>query len=278
MGNTNAGYQIVGRVARFANEPKYPYKAINWAAVTGHLAASIIFTVLYSDGRPNLEIGYTESFLQWVRIENQTYNNVILKNKSSCAALEPEGRPLSTAENGDFCIVPTTESVGYGLDLGWLIIAFHFLSFFFQALAGVTDCCKNGCCGYKYSAMIESGRNPLRFVEYSISASIMLICIAFVNGVTDVNLIAAIAVLTACCQLCGLVVEYMEVGSRLKWVLHLTGWIQFLCAYGIITHAFFKSVFAVDGVEPPSFVYAIVFALFALYASFGGVQLTELFC
>ena len=57
--------------------------------------------------------------------------------------------------------------------------------------------------------MINNNRNPLRFVEYSISASIMLISIALINGVTDINLIISIAVLTASCQLCGLVVEYI---------------------------------------------------------------------
>ena len=128
--------------------------------------------------------------------------------------------------------------------------------------------------------MIEKeGKNPLRFVEYSISASIMLICISFLNGVTDINLIAGIAVLTACCQLCGLVVEYIPDDQlTLRGYFDLTGWIQFLCAYGIIAHAFFKSINAVDDVRPPPFVYAIVIILFLLYSSFGIVQLSELMC
>jgi len=260
------------------------YQIINWIAVAGHLTASIIFTSLYLN-RTNLEIGYTESYLKWVKINGEVYNDVTMNNTDACLALNPPGRNLSTANNGDFCIVAaTTGNIG-GLDLGWLIISFHLLSFFFQALAGLTDCCKEGIkinddWGYKYSTQIEDkGKNPLRFIEYSISASIMLMCIAFLNGVTDINLIASIAVLTACCQLCGLVVEYIPDNQlTLQYILHFTGWIQFLCAYGIIAHAFFKSIDAVAGVEPPPFVYAIVITLFLLYSSFGVVQLSELAC
>lgn len=257
-----------------------PYQIVNWVAVAGHAAASGIFMYLYAP-QENLVIPYTESFLKWNRADNLT----------SCKA---GSRPLETNSNGYFCIEPTSDGINCdfstepptcdGLDLGWLIISFHLLSFFFQALAGITDYwpIKFTIGGeeykYEYREMIEKyGTNPLRFVEYSISASIMLICIAFLNGVTDINLIAAIAVLTAMCQICGLVVEYMTDEQIFwQWGLHFTGWIQFLCAYGIISHAFFKSIDAVPGVKPPEFVYVIVFMLFALYACFGAVQLVEL--
>tara|TARA_B100001059_G_C17798599_1_gene564703 strand:- start:347 stop:1408 length:1062 start_codon:yes stop_codon:yes gene_type:complete len=260
-----------------------PFQIVNWVAVLGHLIASIVFYSLYSQ-RENLLIPYTETYLKWNRTDNLT----------SCTS---GSRPLETVNGNYWCIVPTSDGINCdeseppncdGLDLGWLIISFHLLSFFFQALAGCTDfwpLTLPGVCEedeedytYEYRVMIEEkGRNPLRFIEYSISASIMLICIAFLNGVTDINLIAAIAVLTAMCQLCGLVVEYMNDDQLVwQWVLHLTGWIQFLCAYGIISHAFFKSITAAPGVRPPDFVYVIVFMLFALYACFGAVQLVEL--
>ena len=251
-----------------------PYQIVNWVAVGGHLTAAIIFMVSYLN-RENLKIPYTESFLKWNRTDNL----------SSCTG---GSRPLETVNERYYCIVPTTDGINCddseppncdGLDSGWLIISFHLLSFIFQALAGITDYwpLTIGDFEYKYREMIEdNGRNPLRFIEYSISASIMLICIAFLNGVTDINLIAAIAVLTACCQLCGLVVEYMTDEQLFwQWGLHFVGWIQFLCAYGIISHAFFKSINAANN-GPPDFVYVVVFMLFALYACFGAVQLVEL--
>ena len=142
------------------------------------------------------------------------------------------------------------------------IICFHILSFIFQFLAAISDY-TSPIFGYKYTDMIVSNKNPLRFIEYGFSASVMLIAIALLNGVTDINLITSIAVLTSACQLCGLVVEYQE-DIRLKWVLHLTGWLQFFWAYGIIGHAFIKSIEESDGLGPPEFVYVIVIALFLL--------------
>jgi hypothetical protein len=57
--------------------------------------------------------------------------------------------------------------------------------------------------------MVENNKNPLRVIEYSFSASIMLISIALLNGVTGVNFLISIGILTSCCQLCGMVVEYV---------------------------------------------------------------------
>ena len=116
------------------------YQIINWFAVAGHLAASISFIVLYSR-RSNFELTYTETYLQWIRIDNETYKGTVMNSTDACAQLQPVGRNLTTANNGDFCIVATTASTGDGVDLGWLIISFHLLSFFFQALAGMTDYC-----------------------------------------------------------------------------------------------------------------------------------------
>lgn len=202
-----------------------------------------------------------------------------------------DGTFQDTNENGKFCIGARTKTFECGddpcgLDYGWLIISFHLLSAFFQGLAWASDTqtCKN--CGidriYSYEYAVAHSQNPLRFIEYSISAAIMLVVIALLNGIYDIHILVSIAVLTSSCQLSGLAFEYIyEWRLGLKWVVHLNGWLTFLCAYGIIFRAFFASVEVAadgDGVVPPDFVYAIVFGLFAMYGSFGFVQLTELFC
>jgi len=245
------------------------YKYFNWFAIFGHAASAACMVLLIYD-RSSLIIPYTESYLAW--------NNVSKDDKCSLGS-----RTFNTS-SGKFCITATTAPVScdddgdcYGVDLGWLIISFHLLSFAFQLGAALTDW-TGPILGYKYSDMIANNKNPLRFIEYSFSASIMLIAIALLNGVTDINLITSIAVLTSACQLCGLAVEYVD-NRRIKWLLHITGWLQFCWAYGIIGHAFFKSIEAAKdngGGGPPDFVYVIVIALFLLYASFGFVQLAEL--
>jgi len=243
------------------------YLKYNSFAVFGHLVSALAMIFLLN-GKDSVVIPYTESYSEWTSINTN----------SSC----PYGSRSFDTSNGKFCIGSTTKPVScnkdscYGINLGWLIISFHLLSFAFQFLATLTNF--KPILGYKYSDMIDKNRNPLRFIEYSFSASIMLIAIALLNGVTDINLITSIAVLTAACQLCGLAVEFVD-NYKIKWLLHLTGWLQFCWAYGIIGHAFFKSIQAANDNStpgPPDFVYIIVIVLFLLYASFGFVQLIEL--
>ena len=245
------------------------FKKINWFAIFGHFVSAVTMMGLIWDRDPVI-IPYTETYLTW-------------RNVSSSQDCPIGSRTFDTS-NGKFCIQSTTQPVYcndenecYGLNLGFLIICFHILSFFFQLGAALTDLI-GPIAGYEYSVMISENKNPLRFIEYGFSASIMLISIALLNGVTDINLITSIAVLTSSCQLCGLAVEYVD-SLRVKWLLHLTGWLQFVWSYAIIGHAFIKSVEDAQengGTGPPDFVFAIVLSLFLLYSSFGFVQLVEL--
>lgn len=244
------------------------YKKYNYFAIFGHFASAVTMISLLA-GQKSFITPYTETFAEY---QNKQFN-------ITC----PFGSRQFNTTDQDFCIKTVTKPVScdddvcYGINLGILIISFHILSFLFQLLAELTN--RFGpILGYKYDSMIKQNKNPLRFIEYSFSASIMLIAIAVLNGVTDINLITSIAVLTAACQLCGLAVEYVE-DIKIKWLLHLTGWLQFCWAYGIIFHAFFRSIQSSNdnnGPGPPSFVYVIVILLFLLYASFGFVQLLEL--
>ena len=245
------------------------YLLINYLAIFVHFFSGLSMIFLLN-GKSSLIIPYTETYQEWKKNEYNT----------TCSI----GSRLFNTSNGEFCIGSVTKPVRcdkdnncYGIDLGWLIISFHILSFSFQSLAAITNF-TGPILGYQYSKMIQNNTNPLRFIEYSFSASIMLIAIALLNGVTDINLITSIGVLTSSCQLCGLVVEFVK-EKKIKWLLHLTGWIQFGWAYGIIGHAFFKSIEDTNGsggTGPPDFVYIIVIVLFLLYSSFGFVQLIEL--
>ena len=291
---------------------KYPFQVLNWVAVIGHLASFIAMSIIYANVDEPFNIPYTETYIQWERLNTtvtvsptviptvtttsppvlvnqklRRLNEVVLSN--GCPA--GKGRINTTApDEGDFCIGVTTENIpDSGVNLGILIICFHVLSFLFQGAAGLTAFYPSGIYGFQYTVEIQSGRNLLRFIEYGFSASIMLIAIALLNGVTDVNLIACIAVLTAATQLCGLVCEYLlalRIDDPQKkqnmfyvaLIMHLTAWLQFLCAYGVIMHGFLRSATQDKDIQPPSFVYVIVWAIFAFYAVFGAVQVTEILC
>lgn len=250
----------------FFDSSKPGYFWINWFAILGHCVNTLVMLIIYL-GKEQFVLPYTENVVTWDR-----------HNGTDCP---PASRKLETQNNGKFCIGPQQKTFDCdgepcALDYGAMIISFHALSFVFQLTAALTDCCEKGFCGYKYSDMIKNSKNPLRFIEYSISASIMLMIIALINGVVDIHLLFCIAVLTASCQLCGLVVEYID-DIAMKWINHMNGWLTFCAAYWCITRAYLSSVEYSDA-SPPDFVYVIVLMLFLLYASFGFVQFFELIC
>ena len=256
----------------------YPFELINIIAALAHLASFVTMIIIYVD----LDVTpyqYTETFISWNRAINGTCPDAGCNNISIL---------LNTTNDGQFCIGPETSVIeDSSVDVGLLIIFFHVLSFVFQGAAGLTQCCQNGFLGFKYVEEIRKGRNLLRFVEYAFSASIMLVAIAFLNGVTDINLVASICVLTAATQLCGLVAEFLfgrsyeeqqDIYFYFGLVSHVTAWMQFFCAYGVIFHAFLRSATNDPDIQPPAFVYWIVWIIFCLYGVFGAVQLTEIFC
>lgn len=253
------------------------YIKYNYYSILLHLISSIVMLFLYIE-QQSAHIPYTTSYSRWNRI-NRNY---------SC----PLGSRYLETSSGNFCIEKQIKTVNRNdsndsndsndnndkdIYWRWLIISFHILSFVFQGIAELTI--RTGhILGYNYNEMISNGRNPLRFIEYSFSASIMLISIALLNGIIDINLIISIEILTTGCQLCVLVVEYIE-ENKTKILVHLIGWLQFCWAYLIIIDSFITSIQESNnnlGTQRPTYVYIIVIILFLLYSSFGLVQLSEL--
>jgi hypothetical protein len=100
-----------------------------------------------------------------------------------------------------FVVNPRDKKHTYTLSLLWLIFFFHLLSFLFQFGVALK------CFGYDYVNKVKRGVNPMRFVEYSISATLMLVCIALVSGIDEHYAIIGIVVLTLITMLLGLVSE-----------------------------------------------------------------------
>jgi hypothetical protein len=165
-------------------------------------------------------------------------------------------------------IVQKQATVIEGLSLNWLIFAFHILSFIFQFAALIP--------AYHYVERItEEGRNPLRFAEYSLSASIMLVCIALLCGIRDIIILLAISILTAVCQILGGVAEYQLPGTK-RTLTHFLAWDCISAAYATILTYFFVAI-NMNDVSPPAYVMWIVIFQAALFLSFGFVQLIQFY-
>jgi Heliorhodopsin len=121
-----------------------------------------------------------------------------------------------------------------------------------------------------YEYYIARHQNPFRWFEYTFSASLMRVMIAQLSGVTDVHILFGIFCLAATTMILGACHESVNAkaradGYRQNWFPFLVAWVPHLASWSIIFCYFLVSVSRGD---PPGFVWAIVFILFTLDATF----------
>jgi hypothetical protein len=123
----------------------------------------------------------------------------------------------------------------------------------------------------RYAAGLAQSRNYFRWVEYSISSSVMIVLIAQICGVTDVVAIISIFGVNASMILFGWLQEKYETPGNGGWIPFIFG-----CIAGIIPWlGLLFYVLAIGGpgeTKAPAFVYGIVISLFVLFNTFAIVQ------
>lgn len=126
-------------------------------------------------------------------------------------------------------------------------------------------------------------RCPSRWVEYALSAPIMMVAIAIGVGVREYSLLLCMFGLTATTMAFGFLTERAaEVGLDGQWtapahvrlVPHVLGYVPQTIAWVALLGGFYDDP-AQAGSEPPAFVYAIVWTQVTLFASFGVVQVVQ---
>ncbi|CAN2183611.1 Heliorhodopsin [Candidatus Nanopelagicaceae bacterium] len=123
----------------------------------------------------------------------------------------------------------------------------------------------------RYAAGLAAQRNYFRWVEYSISSSVMIVLIAQICGVSDVVAIISLFGVNASMILFGWLQEKYEQPGNGGWLPYIFGCIAGLVPW--IAIAFY--VLAVGGpgdTKAPAFVYGIVISLFVLFNTFAVVQ------
>lgn len=114
-----------------------------------------------------------------------------------------------------------------------------------------------------YEGRLEARANTARWVEYSVSSSIMVVLIAQLTGIWDVAALAAIFGVNTSMILFGLVMERRETPESTDWTAYGAGTFAGLVPWAILG---FYLLRADDGV--PGFVYAIYVIQFVLFFSF----------
>ncbi|HNG56597.1 MAG TPA: heliorhodopsin HeR [Solirubrobacterales bacterium] len=118
-----------------------------------------------------------------------------------------------------------------------------------------------------YEKNIGRGRNPARWYEYSVSASVMIVLIAMLSGVTDVVALLAIFGVNASMILFGLAMERANAGrTEVDWSPFIYGCVAGAVPWIAIVIQFILSGSNSDG--GPGFVYGIFVTLFLLFNCF----------
>ncbi|HEX5828892.1 MAG TPA: heliorhodopsin HeR [Candidatus Limnocylindrales bacterium] len=186
---------------------------------------------------------------------------------SSTAALfepvVPTVRPV--IEDGAFAGIEQTSVLLFSIPLAYVIASFFLMSAIAHASAG-------WLLRGRYEAWLARGMNPLRWVEYAFSSTVMIVAIAYVSFITDFPALVAIAGCNVAMNLFGWSMEAANEGrEKPDWKHFIFG-----CIAGIVPWlAIFSILWAYGAQEGlpaeagiPGFVYVIIASLFVAFNIF----------
>jgi Heliorhodopsin len=147
----------------------------------------------------------------------------------------------------------------FSVSVAWGVAGFLFLS----AIAHYTVSAPGVFEWYRRNLSYD--RNPARWIEYAFSASLMVVLIAMLTGISDVAALLAIAGVNASMILFGWLMENYESPGRPGWLAYWFG----VIAGGVpwIAIGIYLLSPATEA-SPPGFVWAIYISLFVFFNSF----------
>ncbi|MEO5723212.1 MAG: heliorhodopsin HeR [Ilumatobacteraceae bacterium] len=149
--------------------------------------------------------------------------------------------------------------------IGWAVAAFEIISALAHAVVA------SGWGHKRYISELEHHRNRFRWVEYSLSASLMIVVIAGITGVTDIAALMALFGINASMILFGWLMETTNrPGAKVSWTPFGFG-----CIAGIVPWAAIVVYLVGAGSDVPNFVYGIFVSLFVFFNCFAITQLLQ---
>ncbi len=188
---------------------------------------------------------------------------LISKTTTLFEPVVPTVKPIIT--DGKFTGVEPTEVVLFSFPLAYLIASFFLMSAIAHFVAGWP-------LRARYEAWLARGMNPLRWIEYAFSSSVMIVAIAYISYITEFTALVAIAGVNAAMNLFGWSMEAANEGrEKPDWKHFIFG-----CIAGIVPWlAIFSVIWAYNVQEGlpaeysiPSFVYIIIASLFLAFNIF----------
>lgn len=149
----------------------------------------------------------------------------------------------------------------FSINFAWLVASFLFMSALAHLI--IVTLYKR-----RYTNELKQGVNRARWIEYSISASTMMVAIALLSGMQDIASLLMLFGLVAVMNLCGLVMEIVnrdrdDISWVSYWVGCIVGAIPWL-AFGL--YVWSATNYSLNGV--PDFVYGIYASIFIFFNCF----------
>lgn len=213
------------------------------------------------------------------------------------------GRPVTgyratvDCDETEACLIATeARDTGRDIYVGRLSLAFFFITVMAHMIYALNP---KGL----YLSSVANENMYLRWFEYALSATIMILIIAVQSGISDESMLAIISVNTIVMMFMGQIVEsnlaslhkYKKIWdlSDLRWksalVAMICGWILLMITYGLILKSFAVQVFDVnrsgcyqdetrtEKATVPTWVWGIVLAQFMFYSAFGTWQVRHMY-
>ncbi|HVX92974.1 MAG TPA: heliorhodopsin HeR [Candidatus Dojkabacteria bacterium] len=158
-------------------------------------------------------------------------------------------------------LVPATPHVIFNVPLALLMVAFLFMSSLAHLIISTVY-------NKQYNSDLEKGMNKARWIEYSLSASTMMVGIAILVGIYDLSSLLMIFVLVAIMNLMGLVMEIMnQLTKKTEWLTYNIG----VLAGGIpwiVVGLYFWAASNYGSGKIPDFVFWIYVSIFLFFNCF----------
>jgi len=285
-----------------------------WAILV-HLFNTVAMLWAFFDATADQIEKGTISLTETVEIWSKPEDNCTVPGENWHERMSIEGGKVFCTQNQAIAseLSPT-------INLWWTIILFHALSFLFQLVAtfvewdNYSECCASFGSStlsydkrlgkrdksketmelmtsnssdpplhYSYAEYVDRGKAPFRYVEYSISATLMLISVAVLCGVKDWSSLIGVAVCCSACMIFGFISDATrKTNLSLAWFSHFFGWVTIASSWFVIFRTFFLQVSKFQTAYPdsdqgmPWFVYVVVFSLFGLFNGFGLTAVVQL--
>jgi hypothetical protein len=166
---------------------------------------------------------------------------------------------LATSASGHQVLVAASHHL-FDLNIAFLVAAFFIVSAVAHLIIATWK-------RKVYETDLKKGVNRARWIEYSVSASIMMVSIALLSGILDAASLIMIFSLTTIMSLLGMVMELRNQGAKkIDWANYWIGVAAGAIPWIVIAIYVWNSYVYGNGV--PGFVYWICGSLFVLSTTF----------